>query len=193
MSEEELIYGCQKRDRNHQRTLYELYCEEMMNLCIRYAKSQQDAKEILLSGFKNLFDNFENFVNANLKREQDSSPISIKEWIKKEIISSAIQYMRSNKQQHFVSSTVSVRDIDKNSSTDITDDEILISVNQDIIIKALQQLTSPFRTIYNLHEVDSFSHLEISKMLDISEYTSKDSLSKAKYNLRKNIARLMPK
>ena len=193
MSEEELIYGCKKHDRNYQRALYELYFEEMMHICMRYAKNQQEAKDILVNGFKNLFDNFENYVSANLAREQDSPPLAVREWIKKEIIASAIQYMRSNKQQHLVSSTVSVRDADENTLADITDDQILASANRTIIITALQQLTSPFRTIYNLHEVDNFSHTEISTMLDITEYTSKDSLSKAKYTIRKNIARLMPK
>jgi RNA polymerase sigma factor (sigma-70 family) len=193
MTEEEIIHGCLKYNRNSQRMLYELYFEEMMNLCIRYAKNHQEAKQILLIGFKNLFKNFTNFEKANSKREKDSNPISIQEWIKKEMIASAIQCMHNNKQQHFISSTINARGADKNPLAEITDEQIIKSTTQDIIIKALQQLTPSYRTIYNLHLAEGFSHLEISKLLDISEYTSSDSFAKAKYNLRKNIVQLITK
>ncbi|MEK6615579.1 MAG: sigma-70 family RNA polymerase sigma factor, partial [Bacteroidota bacterium] len=95
------------------------------------------------------------------------------------------------KREYFVSSTVSVRDSEKQSSTELSDEKIIHSADKQIIIKALQQLTPSYRAIYNLHEVDEYSHLEISKLLDISEYTAKDSLSKAKFNLRKNLTRMV--
>lgn len=192
MNEEDLISGCLKHERASQRALYEIYFSKMMHVCIRYAKNQQEAKNILLDGFKNIFNNLRIFSDANAKRKKDAPSVSLEEWIKKEIVASAIRHIHNNKREYFVSSTVSVRDSEKQFSTELSDEKIIHSADKQIIIKALQQLTPSYRAIYNLHEVDEYSHLEISKLLDISEYTAKDSLSKAKFNLRKNLTRMVP-
>lgn len=189
MSEEEIIRGCLKHERTSQRALYEIYFDAMMNLCIRYSKNQPDAKEILLDGFKNIFNRFSLFTDENMKRKKDGESIPLEDWIKKEIISSAIRHMHANKREYFVSSTVSSRDSEKPMTAEISDEQIIKSSDRKKIISALQQLSPSYRAVYNLHEMDGYSHLEISKLLDISEYTSKDSLSKAKFNLRKNLSR----
>jgi RNA polymerase sigma-70 factor (ECF subfamily) len=193
MSEEELIRGCLKYEHAGQRELYQLYFSKMMHICIRYAKNQQDAKAILLDGFKNIFNGFRNFADANSKLKKDDPQISLEEWIKNEVVASAVRHMHDNKKEYFVSSTVSMRDSEKKSGNEISDEQIMKAADKQMIIKALQELTPSYRAIYNLHEVDGYSHPEISKLLDISEYTSKDSLSKAKFNLRKTLARIIPK
>jgi RNA polymerase sigma factor (sigma-70 family) len=193
MSEEELIKGCLKYEHVSQRELYQQYFSKMMHICIRYARNQQEAKAILLDGFKNVFNEFRNFIEANEKIKKDAAPISLEEWIKKEMIASAVRHMHDSKKEYFVSSTVNMRDSEKQITGDIPDERIIKSADKDLIIKALQQLTPSYRAIYNLSEIDGYSHLDISKLLDISEYTSKDSLTKAKFNLRKNLAQLVPK
>lgn len=192
MSEEEIIRGCLKHERASQRALYEIYSGRMMDICLRYAKNPQEAKEIFLDGFKNIFNNFSHFVDGNAKRKKDETPLPLQEWIKKEIIASIIRQMHANKREYFVSSTVSARDMEKPMSAEISDEQIMKSTDRQFIMKALQQLSPSYRAVYNLYEMDGYSLPEISKLLDISEYTSKDSLSKAKFNLRKNLARMVP-
>ncbi|MBI3500478.1 MAG: sigma-70 family RNA polymerase sigma factor [Bacteroidetes bacterium] len=192
MSEEEIIHGCMKHERASQRALCEIYSERMMEICIRYSKNHPDAKEIFLDGFKNIFNNFSHFAGENAKRKKDGNEISLEEWIQKEIISSAIRHMHANKREYFVSSTVNARDLEKPVTAEISDEQIMKSADRKIIVKALQQLSPSYRAVYNLYEMDGYSYGEISKLLDISEYTAKDSLSKAKFNLRKNIARMIP-
>lgn len=193
MTEEDLIKGCLKYEHASQRELYQLYFSKMMHICVRYAKNPQDAKAILLDGFKNIFNGFRNFADANEKIKKDAAPVTLEEWIRKEIIASAVRHMHDNKKEYFVSSTVSMRDSEKQATGEVSDEQIIKAANKEMIIKALRELTPSYRVIYNLHEVDGYSHLEISKLLDISEYTSKDSLSKAKFNLRKTLARVVPK
>ncbi len=192
MSEEEIIHGCMKNERTSQQALFEIYSQRMMDLCIRYSKNQQDAKEIFLDGFKNILNNFSRFEIENVKSKKEGQTISLEEWLKKEIIASAIHHMHANKREYFVSSTVSARDSEKPLMAEVSDEQIMKTAGRKIIINALQQLSPSYRAVYNLYEVDNYSHAEISKLLDISEYTSKDSLSKAKFNLRKNISRLIP-
>lgn len=192
MTEEELIRGCLKHEPAAQRELYLQYFSKVMHVCIRYSKSPQGAKAILLNAFKNILNGFRNHVELNAKRKKDLPPITLEEWINKETIASAVQHMHADKKEHFVSSTVSMRDSGKKSDQELSDEQIINSSDKLMIIKALQQLTPSYRVIYNLHEVDGYSHPEISLLLDISEYTSQDSLSKAKFNLRKNICGIIP-
>ncbi len=193
MSEEEIIRGCLRYEHASQRELYDIHFRKMMHICIRYAKSQQEAKAILLDGFKSVFNGFRNYADANAKRTKDSPPIPLEEWIKKEIISSAVRHMHANKKEYFVSSTVSIRDLEKQTGAEISDEQIMKHADKKMIVDALHQLTPSYRVIYNLHELDGYTHAEISKLLDISEYTSKDSLSKAKFNLRKSLSKAIPK
>lgn len=190
--EEELIRGCLKHEPAAQRELYLQYFDESMCTCVRYSKNQQEAKDILLDGFKNILNRFRNYAEMNAKRKGDTPPVPLGEWIKKEIIASAIQHMHDNKKQHFVSSTVSMRDSEKPSNQEVSDEQIIKGTDRQTIINALRQLTPSYRAIYNLHEIEGYSHAEISKLLDVSEYISRDSFAKAKINLRKNIVKLLP-
>ncbi len=193
MTEEELIRGCLKHEHAAQRELYLRHFAEIMQLCIRYSKTPQEAKTILLDAFKNIFNGFGNYAQANAKRKKDAPPVPLGDWIKGEAIASAVQHMHNNKKEYFVSSTVSTRDAGKQPGQEISDEQIMKAAGKQMIIQALQQLTPSYRVIYNLHEVDGYSHPEISRLLDISEYTSKDSLLKAKFNLRKNLTSMIPR
>jgi len=190
MTDEELIRGCIKQDRSAQRMLYEQYFGKMMGICIRFSKNNVDARDIFQNAFRNIFANPKSFLDENTSRKKDSPPLLPEDWIKKIIIRSAVEHLHKNKKEYFVSSTVNVRDAEKTSSEEISDEQIMNKANIQFILKALQQLTPSYRAIYNLHEVDGYSHKEISALLDISEYTSKDSLSKAKFNMRRNLARM---
>lgn len=191
MTDEELIRGCIKYDRNAQRALYEKYFGKMMGVCIRFSKNNQDAKDIFQKAFRTVFSSPKSFLDENAKRKKDEPPLLLEDWIKSIIIRSAVEHLHKNKKEYFVSSTVNVRDAEKTSSEEISDEHIIAKANIQFILKGLQQLTPSYRAIYNLHEIDGYSHKEISLLLDISEYTSKDSLSKAKFNMRRNLARMI--
>jgi|ERR1035437_1607143 RNA polymerase sigma-70 factor (ECF subfamily) len=193
MTEEEIIQGCLGHDRNCQRLLYEQYFGKMINIVIRYAKSLNEAKEILHLAFKNIFGQLKHFVDSNSKRKNDVPAISIEEWIKKLVIEAAVAHMHSNKREYFVSSTINAREAEKSTSTEITDEQIIAATDTNAVVQALQQLSPSYRAVYNMHEVDGYSHAEISKLLDISESTSRDNLSKGKFNFRKNLTRMLSK
>jgi RNA polymerase sigma-70 factor (ECF subfamily) len=49
---------------------------------------------------------------------------------------------------------------------------------------AMAQLSSGYRTIFVLHDVEGYGHEEIAKLLGISEGTSKSQLHRARHRLR---------
>jgi len=193
MTEEEIIQGCLRQDRNCQRLLYEQHFGKMINVGIRYAKSLNEAKEILHSAFKNIFGQLKHFVDSNAKSKGDAPSGSIEDWIKRSVIEAAVAHMHHNKREYFVSSTINAREAEKSSSADITDEQIIAAADTNAVVQALQQLSPSYRAVFNMHEVDGYSHADISKLLDISESTSHDNLSKGKFNMRKNLARMLSK
>ena len=53
------------------------------------------------------------------------------------------------------------------------------------IVKLIVQLPAGYRTVFNLFEVEGYSHREIATLLNITEGTSKSQLSKARTLLQK--------
>ncbi len=58
----------------------------------------------------------------------------------------------------------------------------------DVILNHIQELPDQYRLVFNLYQLDDYSHKEIASLLSISEGTSKSNFHRAKLILRKNIS-----
>ncbi len=180
MNEIEIIKGCLKNNRESQKALYDHYYNKMLGVCLRYSKDIDEGKAILHQGFFKVFANLKNF-KANE---------SLESWIKKMMINASIDYLNKNK-QNLIVSTFNANKKAVNTLDDIGDDELILHVEKEEILKAVQELTPAYRKVFNLFVIEGYSHKQISEMLDISEETSESNLSKAKFNLRKNIQQII--
>jgi RNA polymerase sigma-70 factor (ECF subfamily) len=61
------------------------------------------------------------------------------------------------------------------------------SISLDEVLKLIRELPDQYRLVFNLYELDDYSHKEIAAMLDISESTSKSNLHRAKSILKQKI------
>jgi len=61
------------------------------------------------------------------------------------------------------------------------------NINNDLLIKSIQQLVPSQRLIFNLHIIDGFNLQESAELLEANEHTVKSNLEKARYNLQKGI------
>ena len=61
MTEEDLIKGCVKEDRECQKELYLRFSGKMMAVCLRYAGNRMEAEDMLQEGFIKVFDNIGKF------------------------------------------------------------------------------------------------------------------------------------
>ena len=52
------------------------------------------------------------------------------------------------------------------------------------------QLPDQYRLVFNLYQLDGYSHKEIAHMLNISEGTSKSNLHRAKIKLKEKVKAL---
>ena len=66
-----------------------------------------------------------------------------------------------------------------------TQENALDKLSYQELLKAVQQLSPAYRTVFNLFVMDGLTHEEISNKLGIAEGTSKSNLAKARMHLQK--------
>jgi RNA polymerase sigma factor (sigma-70 family) len=64
-------------------------------------------------------------------------------------------------------------------------EDAIDKLSYEEIIRAVQELSPGYRTVFNLFVIDGLSHEEIANQLGISVGTSKSNLSKARRQLQK--------
>jgi len=181
MNEHEIIKGCLKNDRASQKALYEQHYSKMLGVCLRYAKDKEEAKDILHEAFLKVFTNLKNFNGTG----------SFEGWIRRIMVNTSIDHLRKNKQNYLIVSTVYANEKASGMAEEVDEDDLLLNIDKEEILKAVQELTPAYRTVFNLYVIEEYTHKQIAEMLEISEGTSKSNLSKAKFNLKKNLMHLI--
>src|SRR5690606_29392654 len=79
------------------------------------------------------------------------------------------------------------RSSDLVSANELSSHAIMVStrLEEQDILKLLQQLPEIQRSIFSLYEIEGYSHQEIGQMLNVPESTSRTYLTRAKGRLRK--------
>lgn len=176
-----LLAGCRRADRGSQRRLYMLYYSYAMSICLRYARTRDEAMEAVNDGFMKLFRDVNRFDTA--KYEQLSG--SFRGWLKRIMIHTAIDQYRANekhRQQQSIEDTPALHHADSGGTA-------LDALSYDEIIELVRQLTPAYRAVFNLYAIDGFTHEEIAQQLGISVGASKSNLSKARGHLRTLLAK----
>lgn len=166
-----LLEGCKKNDRESQRLLYQHYYAYAMSICIRYCRSLDEAKEIVNDGFMKVFQ----------KLDQHETESSFKGWLRKIMVNSAIDHYRKESRHYNHIEATADRVFEPAVGT------VLDDISYAELIGMIQRLSPAYRAVFNLYVIDGFKHDEISKILNISEGTSKSNLMKARENLKEMI------
>ena len=133
--------------------------------------------EIVNDGFIKIFRELHSF-----KPVFDDEEISLKGWIKRIMINTAIDHHRKYHKQQLMSGNQDETTIER---IEYHSENALDKLSYDEIMKKVQSLSPVYRTVFNLHVIDGLTHEEIAKQLGISVGTSKSNLFKAKVNLKK--------
>ena len=178
LSADELTYhvgACASNSRESQRVIYSSFYGYAMAICDRYASRQEDAVEILNDGFLKVFREIHHYQPA-----YSDVISSFKGWVRKIMVYTAIDHYRKNhKHQNVTELDSVVYQLASISETAID------KLSYDEIIRAVQELSPGYRTVFNLFVIEGLSHEEIANKLDISTGTSKSNLSKARRQLQK--------
>ena len=146
-----------------------------MAICSRYAGNYEDAVEILNDGFLKIFKELHHYKPAYA----DTSA-SFKGWLRKIMVYTAIDHFRKNK-KHLLNGQVDPSHLQVAAHHE----DALDKITHDEIIKAVQQLSPAYRTVFNMFVIEGMSHEEIAGKLGITTGTSKSNLSKARMHLQR--------
>lgn len=159
-----------RHDRRGQEALYRHYYPIFFPLCMTYVVNNDDAIDIYNRAFLKIFSSIGQYQNKG----------AFGAWVRKIIVNSAIDFIRSNKNIQLHTSIEDAPDVyvESNILADMTADEIL----------ALFRFLPPAqRLVMNLFVVEGKSHAEIGKELNISVGTSKWHLNQARKLIQEKI------
>jgi len=170
-NEADIINGCRQKKHRAQKALYDRYHPVLMGICVRYAKSNAEAEDILITGLTRIFEKITDYRGSG----------SFEGWMKKIMVNAAIDNYRKNLKHYHL------EDVDELTTENIGFESIpdIFSVND--ILKTIQELPDGYRMVFNLYAIEGYSHKEIAEKLNISESTSKTQLMKARKKLRQKL------
>ncbi len=163
-------------DRKSQKAIFEYLYGNMMVVCLRYTRNEDEAKDILQEGFLKVFSGLKNFTLKG----------SFEGWVRRIMANTAIDYYRKRKRDKLIFASDEYL-YDNAQIAEDNQDEKDFLVDPKLIIKELQNLSPQYRMVFNLYVMEGYSHKEIAEKLSISEGTSKSNLSKAKANLKQRL------
>jgi RNA polymerase sigma factor (sigma-70 family) len=166
----ELIKRCMKDDRLAQKALFKKYYSYGMSICDRYIDEKDEVSWVLSNGFLKVFENLSKF--------DLSKPM--KPWLKVILVNTCYTFLKLNKKHKYENVDVAAHVED--SSVDFQAD-----ISYEELLEQIKTLPNQYRTVFNLYVIDGYNHIEIGKMLGISEGTSKSNLFKAKEKLKEKL------
>ena len=173
LDEAKLVKYCQDNNPVAQKILYTKYVQGMMILCLRYIPGHEDAKEALMDGFLNCFNNIGGF---SYRGEG-----SLSAWLKKIMVNQCLMHLR--KRQPIV---MPGNELAGNEQIECPEN-VLDHINAKEIMNMIHALPEGCRTVFNLYVFEGMNHREIGVLLNISENTSKSQLHRARALLKETI------
>ncbi|WP_299441526.1 RNA polymerase sigma factor [uncultured Aquimarina sp.] len=166
MDDRELIKKCKKNNRKAQSELFYTYKDKLFALCLKYCKNHAEAEDILHDSFLTIYKKIKQYKHKG----------SFEGWMKRITINKAIDRYNDN---FFLDTPIK-----ENLIYDTKIDSELFSFSIDELLEFIRKLPDQYRLVFNLYELDNYSHKEIAEMLKISEGTSKSNLHRAKSQLK---------
>lgn len=171
--EKHLIQEAKNGDRKSIELLYKQFYGYAMSVALRYSNSREEACEIINDSFMKAFDKLDQYDNQN----------SFKGWLRRILINTSIDYYRKNIKH------TAVMDIEK-ADAETLEADVIDRLSAEDILGILRELPEILRIIFNMYEIEGYSHNEISEQLGIPSSTSRTYLARAKKKLREKILEL---
>lgn len=171
----EALHDCEKKQSERGKEyVYKKYYGYVMAIAIRYLQHEMEAEELTNETFIKCFQNLKRF------KKHDTDEIlekQFKGWIARIAVNASIDLIRRQKNNQSLDdvaeTNLKVYAHTNSQRLDYTD-----------LLSLLNHLPPIQKTIFNLFEIEGYSHYEIGEKLDIPEGTSRTYLTRAKKRLR---------
>ena len=159
-----LIKDCLNGKPAAQRALYEQHAGAMLGVCYRYTKHISDAEDVLQEGFVKVF--------RSLYQYKFEGELGA--WIRRIMVTTAINYLKKHSRYQ---ADLSFSDLGLHP---VSTENPQVSLDAKELADLVRQLPPGYQAIFNLHAVEGYTHVEIGKLLGISEGTSRSQYSRAR-------------
>jgi len=176
LSLESAVKGCVRNgDERCKEFIYKSCYGYVRAITLRYVKNEYDAEELTNESFVRAFNKMVMFSSVDSGERFEKA---FRSWLARIAVNISIDFLRAQKQ------LVALDDVNEG---ELEPQHVDVSGNLHVedIMKLLAQLPEIQRAIFNLYEVEGYSHEEVSALLSIPESTSRTYLTRAKKKLRK--------
>jgi RNA polymerase sigma factor (sigma-70 family) len=163
----DLIKGCLRNERKHQKKLYKAFYGFARSIALRYASDREEASIIMNKGFYSAFTCLGDYKETT----------AFKEWLRCFMVQASIKHYLDKRQLPALVSESKTDDVD---SAPINLGDGFFYSNG---IKMLHRLPNLSRVVFNLFVIEGYEHEKIAGLLDISAYTSQAVLTSAREKL----------
>jgi RNA polymerase sigma-70 factor (ECF subfamily) len=159
-----------------ERELYEMYVERIYRLAFRLAGDDELARDFTQATFIRAFEKIGSFRGES----------SLSTWLHSIGVSVALNGLRKTKRQ---------RSREAPMEEGLTVGSTRVEADPDLkerLARAIDSLSDKYRTVFVMHDVEGYTHEEISGTLNIPIGTSKSHLFQARSKLRVALADFAP-
>ena len=174
----ELIEACKDENSAARKHLYLCYGPTIKAICMRYIKESNEASDTFHDCFIKLMFSLDKYKFQG----------SFEGWVKRLAANYCLDKLKKTKRLVY---TEQVTDGELEDQNNQTNEGILFEENQEKTEFSAEELNDmiltlpdPYRLVFNMYQLEDFSHLEIAKILKIDEQTSRARLSRAKKKLK---------
>jgi RNA polymerase sigma factor (sigma-70 family) len=164
MENRDIVKGALRGDPGAQKALYDRFAPDMLAVCYRYTKSMEDAEDVLQEGFVKAF--------LNLKQYRNDGELG--GWIRRIMVNTALNYL---KRRYPYNTELA---FDSDHLHPVSAEDPAVTLNAKELAALIRQLPTGYQTIFNLYAVEGYNHIEIGKLLGISEGTSRSQYARAR-------------
>ncbi|MCB9168758.1 MAG: sigma-70 family RNA polymerase sigma factor [Flavobacteriales bacterium] len=144
----------------------------MYAVCLRYARHELEAEDMLQDGFIRVFDKLPGFRHSG----------SLEGWVRRIMVHTAINHYRRKAFRMERFGLESLPDVPVR--TDAVDD-----LCERELLELIATLPDGYRMVFNLYAIEGYGHAEIAQLLGCGESTSRSQLAKARRMLQERIQR----
>lgn len=166
-----VIDACKNNDAKAQMQLYDLYCDAMYTVALRYVKDSFTAEDVMQEAFIKAFKNINSYKEG----------VAFGAWLKRIVINQSIDYLKKRKLE-----LVSINE----EITTLADDDnwnVASTISYQDIVNCIQQLKEKYRVVLTLFLLEGYDHGEISQILGISEVSSRTHLLRGKRQVQEQL------
>ncbi|OAV44570.1 RNA polymerase sigma factor [Lewinella sp. 4G2] len=154
---------------------YESWLPYVLTIVRRYGVHEADQKDLVQDIFLQLFRKYDRY---------DAAKGELRPWLRSVVVSQVIDHLRGRHR-------FQTEDLDILAGREPSVVSDLQHLEAEYLVDLISGLPVGFRTVFNLHVVEGYSHQEIADRLGITPAGSRSQLSRAKVILRRHLSKLV--